>query len=586
MVKKSVFIVILVLSVFLVISSIQAASNDTEEKSFTCLKNQLGNNCGNSQSTQTTAFNLLSMSYDSKIQSNCKNSLYNLKKTNCWSETSSGSCSIKATAQAVIALKTIGENVNDAVNWLLARKKPASGFTWFLEIDSLNQTTCTINGRDFVIQDNKQITGNDPSGLIKTYNNYWFQILDLSKNFTISCDKDFVTTLLYQRPDSNSFFVSSEPHTASAGDSTNEKAESYCFSTSNTCEYEATLWAAIALQKAGEDIRSFIPYLSAMSSENQIYFPSAFLYMLNHADDSYYLEMKDLQKQGKYWDVSGKKLYDTSVGLLALQSSDEGSAVKDYLLSIRQDSGCWQSDTSFILYSGWSKTPTITGSETSPCESFSGYSCVSSSECAGIKYTIDMYCSGTNICCSNRTEELSCSDKQGIICNSDEECSGDIVRAGDTHECCKGSCTEPIVNECENQGYSCSSSCSSEQEEKLSLSDTCPNLEKCCSAKQVASGFSWWILIIILAILILLLIIAIIFRDKVKIWFFKMKSGFKTKKSPPPSSRPIIPQPFRPMQRPRQFLPRQPYRPTGPRPQKNKDNEFENVMKKLRDMSK
>jgi hypothetical protein len=599
--KKRVSVIILVLTILLLSMNFIFAANNTAESSYSCLKSQLGTNCGNTQNTQTAAFNLLAMSSDSKIQSNCKNVLNSNKNDNCFADVSSSdSCTIKSTALAIIALRNVGEKANSAVDWLIDRKKATTDLTWYLEIDSLNSTDCTVNGASFSIGDNKKISGSDPSGLVKAYNDYWFQILDPSINFTISCDNNFVTTLIYQKKNANKFYVSAQTHFAAASDSTNEKVESYCFTTSDTCDYEGSLWATLALQKAGEDTSPYIPYIIAMADEtdNQKYLSYAFLYMLNHADDSYHTSLKNLQKQGKYWDESGNKFYDTAIALLALQSAKEDSLVsstKSYLLTQTQDSGCWPSDTAFLLYSGWTKAPVISGSSTSNCEGFENYRCVSSSECEGISSTIDMYCPGTAVCCKNTTKLQSCSAKGGIICDSNQECTENTVIAGDTHECCMGSCKTiqtAADSECEKQYYSCKSSCSSGEAEKIGFSDSCPSGTICCAAAASSpSFFSSWTFIILLIVLILLLALAIIFRDKLKIWIFKMKSNFKSKPGPTPTTRPSSPPPsYRPIYAPRQrqIIPRQQQqtRPS-PRPARpNNDKEFEETMKKLRDMSK
>lgn len=597
--KKRILSLVLILAILFTINLIFAASNDTSttpvDQAFSCLKSQLGDNCGNTQNTQQLAFSMLAIADDSKLQSNCKQSLKDKEQTNCWSDTSSGSCNLKSTAISTLALKTVGENVDDEIGWLLAKRKTATGLTWYLEIDSKNSTQCKINGATFTIKDDKTISGSTPSGLSMSYYNYLFQINDLTKSYEISCNSDFITTLLYQKPGSTTVYVSSETHSASASDSTTEQVNSYCFSNSNLCDYEGTLWTSIALEKAGEDVSSYIPYLIAMSddSSNKAYLPSAFLYMLNHADDSYLTDLTSRQQQGKYWQESSDKLYDTSVALLALRgsSSDVVSNTKDYLLSIREPSGCWSSNTAFILYAGWMKIPAVGGETgTSNCEDF-GYSCTSASECDLSNKLSNFFCPGTNICCKSAPQKSTCSQKQGLICTGTQECTENTVPASDTTGCCLGSCKDiSATNDCTDLGYTCKSSCSSTDDEKTNYNSAC-SPQKCCSPKTSSSGFSGWTYIIILVILIIILGLAIYFRDKLKIWFFKMKSGFKSKPGPAPSSRPPMPPPgYRPLPPPRgrQIIPRQqvPQR-TQPRTSSTQRNsEFDETMKKLRDMSK
>ena len=97
--------------------------------------------------------------------------------------------------------------------------------------------------------------------------------------------------------------------------------------------------------------------------------------------------------------------------------------------------------------------------------------------------------------------------------------------------------------------------------------------------------------------MIILVILAIIYRNQLKIWFFRNKSKFKFGKGPKSTSRPgpgFAPPSSGafPQLRPRQIIPRQPYRRASRRrmPQRRtrgeKDSAFEDTMKKLRDMSK
>ena len=77
------------------------------------------------------------MASDSGVQSECTNVLNNLEKYQCWGDTSSDDCSIKSTAIAILALKTVGQNVDLPLQWLLNQKQLSTGITWYLEIDSL-----------------------------------------------------------------------------------------------------------------------------------------------------------------------------------------------------------------------------------------------------------------------------------------------------------------------------------------------------------------------------------------------------------------------------------------------------------------
>ncbi|MEN9626233.1 MAG: hypothetical protein RL557_561 [archaeon] len=585
--KEGVFILVCILMSLLAGVYAQDQSQGQIDKAYACFEESLGDDCGATQSTKQNAFNLIAASYNGNIQSDCKTALKSKIKDTCWGETESASCAIKSTALAILALNHVGDKVDKYNEWLLSKRLTTTGLTWYLEIDANNKTECDINGKKVTIDDNKKILGSPPAGLTKAYDDYWFQITDITRNYSISCDRDFISALLYQKPDSAAFHVSSETHSASEFDTIIEKVTSYCFSTTNVCDYEGSLWATLALAKQGEDISPYLPYITAFSdrTENRKYLPAAFLYIFTHSDD-YYNELISIQKANSYWDESNNKLYDTALALWTLNdlAADEGERAKDYLLSVQKEDGCWQAETAFILHASWSKKPTVAAGEVSisGCEDF-GYHCTSIGEC-NLQNTLDnFYCSSASqVCCEKDFQEVSCSEKGGIVCEPDQQCQGEKALASDTTACCIGDCvvvdTEP---ECEKQSYICKSSCAESEEEKTSLSSSCSFGDICCGKIPVEES-SNYLLIILLVILIILIILAIIFRNQLKIWMFKFRSDYKTKKPTrpfPPTAAPITRPPL--FQRP-MFQPQ----PQRQRPAPARDKEFDETMKKLRDMSK
>jgi len=615
--KKRVEGLLISLIIISLLTLVIAAENDTNadtnddvsenlegfEKAYSCLKNQLGDDCAASSNTEQTAFSLLAIAYDSSLQSDCKSSLMNLKKDNCWPASSGGTCDLKSTSQAILALNHINKNVDDYVDWLEDKKILATNLNWFLEIDANEAASCTIkvngaNEQTFTINENKKISGTS-SCLTPAENNYYLKISDscLSSNFTISCDKDFVTTLLYKI--GSTYYISSLTHSAPASGTTEEKVNSYCFGF-NDCSYEGSLWAVLALAKTGKDITSYLPYLNSMyeESENTKYFPSAFLYMLTNEDD-YQADITGKQQQGKFWDESGNRYYDSAVALLALQDIliEEVSNSKTWLLSIQDLSGCWHSnnirDTAFILYAAWPKNPAISEENgRAYCNQFNFY-CTAAEECPADEILENYYCPGlSDVCCQTEPAELSCTDKGGIECGEGYECTSTPVFASDTFYCCLDSCIEvSATTECEEYNYNCRISCLDNEEEKLGYS--CNSGDKCCGEKPKKKGN--WTLVILLIILIILVILAIIFRNQLKVWWFRFKSKLKFGKPPgPPSGRPSMQPPTTPMlMRPRQIIPRGHVpvrRPPARMPVRTKkpekDTVFEETMKKLRDMAK
>jgi hypothetical protein len=589
--KKSVLISFILIILFS-LNLVYAADETRVDKAYACLETQMGENCGNTQSVQQVSFNLLATAYNSNLQNNCKDLLMDKKKDDCWGETATNSCDLKSTALSVLSLANINENIEDYVKWLLKKRKLTTGLTWYLEIDANNKTECEINGKKFTILENKKISGQDPPGLVKAYGGYWFKITDLNRNFTISCDRDFISVLAFQRIGSSTYYISSETHSAPAHDSTIEKVSAYCFANSGDCDYEGSLWTVLALAKAGEEITPYVPYLITMNEPvNKRYLPSAFLYMLYSSVDDYYSDLVSRQKQGKFWDESGNRYYDTALALLALQKvdTDEVRNTKEYLLDLQDSSGCWGSNTAFLLFAGWPRESSYsskpTESSRTRCEDFSHY-CVSAGECALNNTLNNFYCSAlSDVCCETKPRELTCSEKGGFTCPENQICAGAETIAQDTNNCCLASCQDVSEeSECESLGYSCQDSCNTKTE--IEKTNECKDNMVCCDKKPVTAKKSNWWIILILIILIILIILAIIFRNQIKLWWFKRKSDLKTGKGPPPTSRPgMRPMPpYRPM--PGQLRPgmRPPLRrPASP---SERDKDLEETMKKLREMSK
>ncbi len=640
--KKIIFKIFIIFFILILLSfiNILSAENQTEiEKAYSCLEINLNDNCGGETSTtEQISFSLLAMAYDSSIKTDCKNLLMDKKQENCWGTTGSANCDLKSTAQAILALEHINSNNEDYINWILSNKKLAKNLEWFLEIDTNNNSECKIkvNGGDeriFYINENKKISGTS-SCLIPAEEDYYLKIKPscFENNFTISCDQDFVTSLIYKKPGEEIYHVSSDSNSAPALSTTEEKIKVYCFSMSNTCDYEGSLWSVLALSKKAKEISGFLPYLDAMSDEsiNKKYFPEAFLYLLTE-EDNYFTEIIDKQKQGKYWKEGENKYYDSSLAFLALggsSSNPELSDSKNYFLQIQETSGCWNSDnlrdTAFLLYSGWPKTPSSGGgtSEVETCESFN-YFCVPASLCPSedsLENSAYFCQSLTDICCKTQPSEQTCYEKGGIICATDQICTESEVSASNTDYCCLSSCrlTSIEANECENMEYNCRINCFDNEEEKTAYDSYCDYGKICCG--QEPKKESNLLLIILLGILILLVILAIIFRNQLKVWLFKKKSKFRFGNSPSQIKRPPMPPAgMVPRMGPRKMLLRPPFRNNYPqkrqpplrkqlfarRPLTNekaniqrnnslskpinskdkKDKEFEETMKRLRDMS-
>jgi len=625
---KRGIILIFIFASLLSITFITATGDSNLEKAYDCIRDKVGNDCSALTSEQQT-FAILSLG-DYK---NCQDKfLNNSKNQECWPKSNSA---LKDTAIALLALDRLGKDTTKIESWLLNQTKTASDLDWFLQIESDQATTCTISygtAHTITIGDDKKISSNAGSCLSLAQDNYWLKISSdttcLNHEYEISCNQPFSTTLLYKSPGSETIHVSQLLHIDSSGGTTKEKINYKCFKQATVCNYEGSLWAATVLARQGYSISNFLPYLEASADENPTLFPEAFLYILTR-EQNYLTTILEDNFKTRYWSAgsAGKKFYDTALAFLALQDreSTQFDTAVEYLLSgdTQNSDGCWNNvaDTGFLLYSGWApineyEEPVDDCNTDSDCNAdeqciegicqtpadladdceASGYYCLNSlSQClfdAEGEELEEYECSGLGICCSQNIPEQTCAELGGQICDDDEECpSGHgIWDASDTFDCCDTTC-EPIQSEtesqetqCEQSGYTCRSDCFSDEEE---ANYECSAGQKCCKDKT-ASGKSYLWLIIVLIVLIILVILGIVFRNKLRLLIFKRKF----KKGPgPATTRPpsMPPRPgIMPMPRPRRFIPtqrRRPARPPAPRPS-NKDKEFEDTLKKLRQMSK
>ncbi|MEK6856318.1 MAG: hypothetical protein AABX66_04135 [Nanoarchaeota archaeon] len=607
----------------ILLSNSSAQSTSSVDKAYTCLQNQIS-----SRSTLTLQESLFAVMALGNYKSILNNLSEQKSSDNCWPKTG---CKIKETAQGLLAYNRVGSSTLGIETWLLARNGTTTDLSWYLEIDteSHESSACTVKysgGQASInIGSDMKLSGSAGSCFSISSSGYLLRIRDscLDKEFQVSCDKGFISSLLYQKNKGENIdcldqgnttcYVLGETHGAPSLGSTSERIKASCFKLSGVCDYEGSLWATLALQQAGRNIDSYTPYLIALAEDYERYFPYSFLSnILGGSDELSYSKVLELRKQNQYWEMSASpynRFYDTALGMLALGSGstqDEISKTQTYLQNIQTKEGCWNNnnirDTAILLYSGWKKTTsggtggtgTSTGSS-SGCKN-AGYFCEKLSDCISSNGTslAGYSCDGVSMCCSVQVPKPTCNSQNGIICPAQTECSGSIFVASDTQGCCLGTCS-PITNsnECEQSGGLCASSCTSSETQ---TSSQCSSFSQfCCVPTSSSSSSLWWI--IILVVLIILIVIAILIRHRIQMWWFSRKSGTSVKpvtRGPPmpPSSsyRPNFPQ--RPMNRqmppqiqarPSQSLSSRPLPPKG-KPGVSKD--YEDTLKKLKEMSK
>ncbi|HTZ41585.1 MAG TPA: hypothetical protein VMC07_00025, partial [Candidatus Omnitrophota bacterium] len=180
----------------------------------------------------------------------------------------SGAFDIKTTSQAILALKTSGHSTTKSTDWLLTQSQPTADINWYLQIDSNAATSCTVSDSSSSytvgVNADKTISNGAGSCLSVSSNGYWLSVSPscYRTNFSVSCDQPFTTTELYQRAGYPTIYISSSSQSSSQGGTLKNSFSSYCFGTGSTCNYEASLWAALALDFTRKDISSYIPYLT------------------------------------------------------------------------------------------------------------------------------------------------------------------------------------------------------------------------------------------------------------------------------------------------------------------------------------
>lgn len=598
--KKGVLLVTCAL--LLLIAPALAAENDTDaaiQKAYQCLQAEIGNKSSSTLSLQESIFGMLALGDVQKLRDKIESE----RSNNCWPKSG---CRLKETAQVLLAYDYARKDTSGIKKYFSERNGSTTDLTWFIMIDIANHVpaTCTIKNsgstRTINIGEDMKLSGEGGSCLSIISSGYWLQISSscIDQKYDISCNQDFVTTLLYQKSGVDTIYVSPETHSAASSGTTSEQVNAKCFKQGSSCNYEGTLWAALALQQLDEDVSAYVPYLLALAPENQNLLPSSFIFKLTNADD-HYSTLVQAQKQGKFWEAPNtpyNKFYDTSLALLALQGRDsaEADAAIAYLEGIQTPKGCWNNDnirdTAFILYSAFpDSTRRSTSSPSGPtielCESTGKFSCAPALECtqSGGSILGNYACGGSLKCCSIVPKRQLCSQLAGNVCGINERCVGTEIPSADG-SCCTGSCSpiESNENQCVLAGGLCQNSCDTDLEIESLDQCTAPT-DVCCIAKTETESSGNWFWIIILGILIIIVAIAILYRKKLQLWYYRFKNRGGVKSSPivtrrppfPPTALPSATRPFSPSPQPQR------------RPQPSRlDNEMEETLKKLREMSK
>jgi hypothetical protein len=572
-------------------TSADAQQDTTKTKdAFDCLEEK-ADDCS-SLTTQEIALTILAT--PDNIFDTCVAELESRKSSNHWGN-------IKDTSLAILALKHAGKDTEPAEKWLISQNRTPTELTWYLQQDSNEASECHISydSKDYTINvaENKKIDSNAGSCLTRAQSNFWLEVSTncFDEEFSIECDKNFIATLLYKNRQSSTIYVLEGTESAPAFGSIKLNVKSKCFG-SGSCDYESTAWATLALLETGHNVEAFIPYVIAMSDTNERYMPEAFIYSLTNYDD-YATKLIVNQKLGNYWEAkssANNKYYDTALALLALgsSSSEQITKARDWLLFSQGSNGCWQNsvkETAIILWAleGRSGRDPDGGGVTYCSQA--NYFCIPSADCPTTEDVGNNYfcASLSDTCCINENLK-TCSEYNGEQCAADKICVGNSRRSLDSlsGDCCTGTCQDrPTETECESNFYTCMDACSDFQESVSTYS--CDGAEVCCRTKTTddPSGLSWWVWVLIILIIAVLVALGYIYREKLKLFWFQIKTRFKKDKRK--GGRPAAPGPRGP---PRPGFPptrrlRPPVAPMKRRNYDRRDPAMSDTFKKLREMS-
>ncbi len=611
----TLFAFVLVASMFAFVSAVDNSTDNSTtnssveisgegfEKSFNCLSNALKSDCSGATTIEELSLAILA---STDVSDKCLTKLLDKKQSkNCWG---TSSCTVKETALAVLALNHAGQNTELAEEWILSKNMTSSDLIWYLQQDSKEKAECkfTYNSSgknteaNVQVYDNKKISGSAGPCLSLAQGSFWLQVAPSCYNsdFRVTCDKDFIATLLYQQKNSQTLYILSDTVSAPKFETITLSPKSFCFGDSTSCSYSATVWASLALLRTGHDVESFVPYIIAMEETNKPLLPKAFSYIVTE-ENEYALQLIE-QKGGlnDFWlaeSSANDKFYDTALAYLSVSgvSSEVDNNVRGWLELNQNQNGCWEGsakslvkDTAMVLWAleGKSFSGNAEVVPTTRCRE-AGFWCMTQAECVlGQDVSENYFCEGLtkDTCCTNSNLK-DCSELSGQICKTGFVCDAGS-QDSNQGSCCLGECIEePTDSQCEQEGYFCKSSCSATQVEK---DFSCNDAGVCCGASGAKAKSSAWIWILVLLIIAVIAAICWIKREQLKLWWFKMKTKFRKDKGRPSSTSNsgMPPKPgFPPIRNPQMM--RRPMPPRSPVSAPAR-GQLDDVFKKLNDMSK
>ncbi len=468
--KKWYFFTIFLITiaiVFLAKFTLAADFDKTEEDAYNCLLSRVaGEQCEDVDDVEDKIFALLATGH-------CLDEVMEESINDKYWPASGEQTSIELTAKALIALLDTDEDTDRIADYLLTQNSTPDDIDWFLQIEADGYAECDITYDSTTIEihleEDKSVTVLQPGfGCLNAYSYnpevdpYWLKINGLecsTKIYSIECTEPVYTNFIYRNKNADSedpYFVGFQ--TQGPDTKIDEQIDSLCFREGNECNFEGTIWAAMALDAiGGYDMEPFLPYIIANTplndntAENAEYLPEAAVYRFRSQYAEYWESLKEDQYPDGFFTTQtspNSEYYDTAFALLPLQNQNrpQKQLAMEWLNETQKSSGCWGEstgtsidigDTAFVLFSIWPRSglgPEC--SRDSDCPE--GYECNDYGSCVpegtDCETGKDYQCPGDEVCVDNMCVECryddDCEDEDKPYCVEDadytcQECGKD-----------------------------------------------------------------------------------------------------------------------------------------------------------------
>ncbi|MEM4318483.1 MAG: hypothetical protein QW244_01470 [Candidatus Pacearchaeota archaeon] len=376
----------------------------------------------------------------------------------CWPGPNENDCNALTTAIVKLALDSLSKDTSKASAWLLKNSFSVQTINIKSFLQVIPITAETINCQ---IKTNTStgIVSFSAEGLVNSIDSeltscfastiYSLQLNQSCLNdiFRITCDKDVKVNFIYKKSEGQEWYVTNKLDFVSAMQEKEiQPLKALCIAKGQVCDYEASLWAAIAFKNSNLSVaKSFLLYLISEASVNEQYLPEAFLYALTNASD-YTNQVIKLQRFDGLFvapNTAYNEYYDTGLaGVMGSLNKLNLTVTKSTLLNNQTREGFWSAsnnvdairDTALILAGIW---PTFTGVST--CEQ-QGYSCVQN--CSAINGALVALSCYTGECCNINSIEGACELKAGN-CTDTTTCPSNTTQV--PYACSQGKCCKQIT---------------------------------------------------------------------------------------------------------------------------------------------